>query len=149
MAKQNLKKDRTLEIITHVIGIFSGIFGALLIFLLSKDNGVKKHSRNALNWQISLLFYFILIFILSLIVAMIRSFFMGEEIFVSFSLLISVFTILNIIFCVVAAFKAFDGILWKYPMSFNFIGKINEKEIEKSKKEIRKTIKKVRQEFKR
>jgi|GEM_PF-7038831 len=42
-------EDRTLAIITHVIGIFALIIGAALIFILTKDRSVKKHAKNALD----------------------------------------------------------------------------------------------------
>ena len=143
------KKDKTLEIITHVIGIFSGLFGALLIFFLSEDKSVKKHARNALNWQISLLIYFVMIFVLSLIIALIRSLTTNAEIFVSSSLIISILTILNIVLCVIAAFKASEGELWVYPLSINIIDKIDEKDIKNTKKEIKKAYKEVRKDLKK
>lgn len=143
------EKDNTLAILTHAIGIFAFIFGALLVFLLTKDKEVKKHSRNALNWQISLIIYFVIISLLSIVSSLLIYNFPNVFIIFPFSLVISILQILNLIFCIIAGFKASEGELWRYPLTIDFIEKINEREIEKGKKELRKVYKKVRRDFKK
>ncbi len=150
MAGKRVKKDNTLEVITHVISIFSSVIGALLIFLLTKDRGVKKHARNALNWQISLLIYMVILLTVSSIFSLITSTFPKNGIFVPpFSLAFTLLNIVNIIFCLIASFKAYEGQLWKYPLSFNFVDKVKEKDINKGKKEIKKAYKEVKRELKK
>ena len=150
MAEKRVKQDRTLEIITHVIGIFSSVVGALLIFLLTVDKNVKKHSRNALNWQVSLLIYMVVVLTLSSVFSLITNTFPRDGIFVPpFSYIFTALNIVNIIFCVIAAFKAYEGQLWKYPLSFNFVEKVKEKDIRKGKKEIKKAYKEVKKSFKK
>ncbi len=141
------KEDRTLKIVTHIIGIFAGILGALIIFILTADRSVKRHARNALNWQISLLIYSAVIFILSFLSTFSMSIFPRVHIIFPFSFALSLLTVLNIIFCIVAAVKASEGILWAYPLSINFIAKIGEKNIEKGKQELRKAFKEVRDDI--
>lgn len=143
------EQDNTLAIITHAIGIFSSVFGALLVFVLTKDREVKKHAKNALNWQISLIVYLVVLFLLSVVSLFLMRAFSNVYILFPFSFVISVLQILNIVFCIVAAFKASEGEIWKYPLSINFIGMINEKDIEKGKKELKKTYKKVKSEIKK
>jgi uncharacterized protein len=138
------KKDYTLTIITHIIGIFSNFIGPLIIFILTNDKEIKKHARNALNWQISLGFYSFLIYILSVYTSFIINLIPQFKILFPFTLILSVLTLLNIIFCIVAAVKANENIIWKYPLSINFIKKIGEKNIEKGKKELTKVYKKLR-----
>jgi uncharacterized protein len=102
-----MTKDNTLNIITHVLGLFSGFIGALIIFLVTKEKDVKEHAKKALNWQISLLIY---------------SFISGILIFVLIGfLLIPILGILNIIFCIMAAIKANKGELWNYPLTIQFL----------------------------
>lgn len=141
-------QDRTLAIITHVIGIFAYIIGALIIFLLTKDKQVKKHARNALNWQISLAVYAAMIFLLSVFSGLIMSFTVNVVIFIPFAFLISALNITNIVFCIIAAVKANEGVVWKYPLSIDFIEKIGEKNIEKGKKEFKEAAKEVKTELK-
>lgn len=141
-------QDRTLAIITHVIGIFAYIMGALIIFLLTKDKQVKKHARNALNWQISLAVYAAMIFLLSVFSGLIMSFTVNVVIFIPFAFLISALNITNIVFCIIAAVKANEGVVWKYPLSIDFIEKIGEKNIEKGKKEFKEAAKEVKTELK-
>lgn len=141
-------QDRTLAIITHVIGIFAYIIGALIIFLLTKDKQVKKHARNALNWQISLAVYATIIFLLSVFSGLIMSFTVNVVIFIPFAFLISALNITNIVFCIIAAVKANEGVVWKYPLSIDFIEKIGEKNIEKGKKEFKEAAKEVKTELK-
>jgi uncharacterized protein len=147
------QKDNTLAIITHIIGIFSNFIGSLIIFILTQDKEIKKHARNALNWQISLGIYSVLIYILSVYTSFIINLFPKTKILFPFTFTLSVLTLLNIIFCIVAAVKANENIIWKYPLSINFIKKIGERNIEKGKKELKrayeKVTKKIKKEFKK
>ncbi|MBM3228708.1 DUF4870 domain-containing protein [Candidatus Pacearchaeota archaeon] len=149
MAKKNVRKneDRTLVILTHLIGIFAYVFGAALIFLLTKDLKVKKHAKNALNWQISLIIYYTLFLIASLISSLLMNTFPKVFIIFPFSLILSILTVLNIVFSIIAAAKANDGKYWKYPLSLNIIEKIDAKEINQAKRELKKTYKEVRKDL--
>lgn len=101
------KSDQTtLSVLTHILGLFTYFIGALVIFLVSKDKKVKEHAKNALNWQISLTIYMIISAILIILIIGI--------------LLIVALGILNIVFCIIAAVKASEGKLWRYPLSINF-----------------------------
>jgi uncharacterized protein len=147
MDKKN--KDRTLEIITHLIGIFSYIIGPLIIFVLTKDKEVKRHSKNAINWQASLIIYSIMILIISMIFSLIASFLLERWVFYHFGILFSIINILNIIFCIIAAFKASEGKYWKYPGAIDIIGTIGEKEFEEGRREVRKAYKEVKRDIKK
>ncbi len=103
-------QDNVLPVLTHVLGLITGFLGPLIILLVTKDEYVKNHARLALNWQFSLLIYFVISFILVLIL-------IG---FVTMFLL----AILNTIFCIIAAVKAGDSKLWRYPLSISFF-KVN------------------------
>ena len=99
--------SRTLSILTHILGWLTGFLGPLVILLVSKDNYVKKHTKNALNWQISYAIYMIASLLLMIIL-------IG---FLTFFALI----LLNIIFSIIAAVKASQDKLWKYPLTISFL----------------------------
>ncbi len=101
------KKDNTLPILTHLLGLLTGFLGPLIILLAVKEEYVKKHAKKALNWQISLVIYALASFVLIFI-------FVG--IFTMF-----VVSILNLIFCIIAAVKAGNNELWDYPLTIPFL----------------------------
>lgn len=106
-ADQQGNEERNLAILAHVLGIFLGFIGPLVIYFLAKEQSSKEHAKVALNWQISLVIYFFVAMLLTLIL-------------IGFFVMI-VLVIINIIFCVLAAMKAFEGIVWKYPMSITIL----------------------------
>ena len=101
------KQDTTLPILAHILGLFTGFIGPLIILLVSKKKYEKDHSKHALNWQISLIIY-VLVSIPLMIVL------------IGFALLFAVM-IMNLVFCILAAVRAGDNILWKYPLAIPFL----------------------------
>ncbi|NQV91144.1 DUF4870 domain-containing protein [Candidatus Woesearchaeota archaeon] len=100
------KNDTTLPVLTHILSWLTGFLGPLIILLATKDKNAKNHARLALNWQFSMLIYVVISMILMFV-------------FIGFLTLFAL-AVMNIIFCIVAAVKAGNGILWKYPMSIPF-----------------------------
>ncbi|HKL24091.1 MAG TPA: DUF4870 domain-containing protein [Candidatus Nanoarchaeia archaeon] len=100
------KKDNTLGILSHVLALLVGFLGPLIIFLSTEDKEGKKHAKNALNWQFSLIIYFIVGVLLAFV-------------YIGFFIVL-VLGILNVIFCIIAAVRASEGIFWKYPLSIPF-----------------------------
>lgn len=143
------KKDETLAILTHAMGIFVYLFGALLVFLLTKDSRVKKHARLALNWQISLAIYYVFFLATSSISAILMGGFPNIYIIFPFGLILSGLVVINIIFSIIASVKANEGEYWKYPLSLNMIEKIGEKKINKGKRELRKVYKEIKGDLKK
>ena len=47
------KEDNTLGILSHLLGLFTGFLGPLIIFLATDDKKGKNHSKLALNWMAS------------------------------------------------------------------------------------------------
>ncbi len=105
--KDFMGDKKVLSIITHLLGIVTGFIGALIVYLVTKQEVVKNHAREALNWQISVLIY-------SLILGVISTMFIGEA-------LLGLAGLLNIVFCIVAAVKANSGEVWKYPITIRFL----------------------------
>lgn len=100
------KEDRTLSILTHILGLITGFLGPLIIYLVAEDKSTKNHSRLALNWQISLVIYMTVSFILVFFV-------------VGFVFIVA-FGIMDLIFSIIAAVRASEGELYKYPLSIPF-----------------------------
>ena len=100
------KNDTTMPVLAHVLGIVVGFLGPLIIMLVAEDENAKNHAKEALNWQISLIIYMIVAFILIFI-------FIGI-------LLIIALAVLNVVFGIMAAVKAGEGKLWKYPLAIRF-----------------------------
>ncbi|HLU12591.1 MAG TPA: DUF4870 domain-containing protein [Arenimonas sp.] len=105
------QEDRTLAMITHISGIFLGFIVPLIIWLMNKDKSDKgfltNQSKEALNFQITVL--------LAWIVAMVLSFLL-----IGF-LLYPVILIGNIVFCILAGIKANNGEDYRYPVSIRLI----------------------------
>ena len=99
--------DNTLPVLAHILGLFTGWLGPLIILLVTKEERVKNHARMALNWQLSFIIYSIVSGILILA-------------FIGFVLLGVIF-VLDVIFCIMAAVKAGRGELWKYPLTIPFL----------------------------
>lgn len=102
-----LRGDTTMAALTHVLALFTWVLGPLVVYISTEDDFVKENSRNALNWQIALTVYSIVSFVLLIVI-------------VGF-LLLAVVGILNFVFCVIAAVKASDGEVWKYPFAPDFV----------------------------
>ena len=100
------KRDNTLPILTHILGLFTGFLGPLIILLASKDKNTKSHAKVVLNWQFSLLIYFAVSSILMLIL-------IGFLGFIALG-------IMNTIFSIIGAVKASEKEIWKYPLSISF-----------------------------
>lgn len=104
MAKSD---DKTLAILSHILGIFTWFIGPLIIYLATDDKKAKQHSRNALNWQITLTIYMVISFVLIIILVGI--------------LFVIALSIMNLVFSIIAAVKANNDELWEYPMTINFV----------------------------
>jgi uncharacterized protein len=101
--------ERTVSILCHVLSIFFWIIPALVIYLVKKDDSpyVGEHAKAALNFQLSLVIYYIISGILVLLL-------------VGIIMLIALY-FLSIIACVIAAVKASNDIVYKYPFTIRFI----------------------------
>ncbi|MFT4309684.1 MAG: DUF4870 domain-containing protein [Candidatus Woesearchaeota archaeon] len=102
-----MAQDNSLKVLTHVLGYISSWLGPLILLLAIDDEEVKKHARKALNWQISLIIYGIICFILFLV-------------FIGIFMLVAL-VIMDLVFCIIAAVKAGNDELWDYPLAIPFL----------------------------
>lgn len=112
-----MRQDNQLLVITHLSQLVTLItgFGSLLIPLIlwitqkEKIHQMDEHGKNIINFQLSLIVYFIIC------IPLILLFGLGLLGFIALGIISIVYPILN-------AIKASHGEISKYPLSFNFIG---------------------------
>ncbi|MEM9656453.1 MAG: DUF4870 domain-containing protein, partial [Actinomycetota bacterium] len=102
--------DRTMALLCHVLGLFTGFIGPLIVWLIKKDQSrfVDHHGRQALNFQISMFILWMITFVL---------------IFVLIGLLlIPVLLVWGIVMPIIAAVAANKGEEYRYPLTIPFLG---------------------------
>jgi uncharacterized Tic20 family protein len=106
----SVSKDATnMAMLCHLLAIFTGFLGPLIIWLIKKDDApfVDHHGKEALNFQLTVLIAMLVSALLS---------------FVCIGLLLMlVVWILDLIFCIVAAVKTSRGEEYRYPLTIRFI----------------------------
>jgi uncharacterized Tic20 family protein len=103
------KDAKTFAMLCHLLGIFAILVGALIVWLIKKndDKFVDDQGKEALNWQIT--------FIIGCFVGLITRFIgIGNIIIVAL-------WICNLIFCIMGAVKANGGQLNRYPINLRLI----------------------------
>jgi uncharacterized Tic20 family protein len=103
------KDDCNLAMVGHLLGIFTGFVGALILWLVKRDDSafLADNLREALNFEISLC-------IATVVVEFISHGALGK-------LLGGVLFITNLVFCVMAAREASDGKRYRYPYSLRLV----------------------------
>lgn len=108
--KATLSKDATnIAMLCHLLGIFTGFVGPLIIWLVKKDDDsfIDEQGKEALNFQITVL--------LAMIVSGLLCF--GCIGF----LLLPLVWITNLFFCVIASIRASNGQAYRYPLAIRFV----------------------------
>ena len=100
--------ENSLAMIAHILGIVIGFIGPLIIFLTAKDKPFAyKQSKEALNFQITVVIAWLAAFILS---------FIGIGL-----VLYPAIWIVNLVFCIMAAMATSKGEDYVYPISIRLI----------------------------
>jgi uncharacterized protein len=99
--------EKLMLIATHLLGIVVFFIGPLVVYFVSESETVKAHAREALNFQLTLLIGYVISLVLMIV-------------FIGF-LIAPALWALNIVFCVIAAVKASEGVLWRYPATIRFV----------------------------
>ncbi|SDM98284.1 protein of unknown function [Halogranum gelatinilyticum] len=109
------EEDRTATgVIVHAIGFVFGVFGTALVFFLSRRRFSTSNARNALNWQLFVLFaLFLLTFCFTVSPWDLVSIVPG---FAIFGLLF-----LDVLCCGWATVQALRGNAWSYPFARKFV----------------------------
>ena len=98
--------DKTMATLSHVLTIVAGFLAPLIIYLVKKDDSsfAAAHARESLNFQLTVLFICIVLFI--------------SVVGVLFIWLVG---ILSMVLVIVATIKASEGKLYRYPFSIRLI----------------------------
>ena len=101
--------DRNLAMLAHLLGIVSGFIGALIIWLIKKDQSafIDEQGKEALNFQITVLIGFVGVWILMFVL-------IGM-------LLMPLLLIVNLVFCILAAVAVSKGQHYKYPFAIRLL----------------------------
>lgn len=101
--------ERNMAMLCHLLGIFTGFLGPLIIWLVKKDTStfVDAHGKQSLNFQLSLLIY-------SFVCAFFALFCIG--IFLMMGLIIAA-----VVFEITACVQASRGNLYEYPLSIRLV----------------------------
>jgi len=101
--------EKLYSVLTHVGGIVFNFIVPLITYLVFKDRGpfVREHTRQALNFQLTMTIGYVAGAILSVI---------GIGVLISFAA-----GILSLVFGIIAAIKANNGEMYKYPVAIQFI----------------------------
>ena len=109
-AVQEVSQDaKNMALLAHMLGFFTKFYVPLIIWLIRKDDDpyVDHHSKEALNFQITVFFGYLLS---SLLFAVCIG-----------ALLAIVVLVCDIVFCVMASMAASKGEDYKYPVSLRLI----------------------------
>ena len=101
--------ERLWATLIHIGGIFIGFISPLIGYLVLKDRSsfVREHSRQALNFQITLAIAYAVGWILT---------FLLSGLFVILAV-----GIVNIVFSIIAAIAANKGEMYRYPLTIQFV----------------------------
>lgn len=103
------KDDRNLAMLAHLLGIFTGFIGALIIWVLKKDSPgfANSQAKEALNFQITITIGFLIAWVLAFIL-------------VGF-ILMPILYVANLIFCILGALAASKGQSYRYPFTVRLV----------------------------
>ena len=102
-------EERTLAILAHLLTFVAPILAPLIIYLVKRNESefVSIHAKEALNFQISLILYYIIAGILVFVL-------------IGFALR-AVLGICNLILVILAAIRASENKLYRYPFCIRLI----------------------------
>lgn len=103
------KDDCNLAMLAHLLGIFSGFIGALIIWILKKDSPgfASAQAKEALNFQITITIGFVIAWVLAFVL-------IGLALF-------PILYIANLVFCILAAIAASKGQAYRYPFAIRLV----------------------------
>lgn len=107
--ERDIRDARTWATLAHISGLITSFIGPLIIWALYKDRYpfVDDQAREAMNFQISMMIYLIASSLLAILLIGVIGWI--------------VFPILDLIYVIVAAINASNGVAYRYPLSIRFI----------------------------
>ncbi|GAB3541436.1 DUF4870 domain-containing protein [Noviherbaspirillum agri] len=109
MTTSPTKDERNLAMLAHLLGIFTGFIGSLVLWLMKKDEGgfVAEETKEALNFQITIAIALAASVMLKVVLIGI--------------LLFPLVFLANFIFCLLAALTAAKGKSYRYPFALRLL----------------------------
>ncbi len=103
------RDETNLAMLAHLFGIFTGFIGAMVIWLLKKDDSafVGQEALEALNFQITLMLGYVIAGVLAFLL-------IGLVLF-------PILFILNLVFCLLGALNASKGKAYRYPFALRLL----------------------------
>jgi uncharacterized Tic20 family protein len=103
------KDECNLAMLSHLLGIFTGFIGALIIWIIKKDSSAfaGSQAREALNFQITVTIAFVVAWVLAFVL-------LGF-------ILMPIIYIGNLIFCILGAVAASKGQAYRYPFAIRLV----------------------------
>jgi uncharacterized Tic20 family protein len=103
------KDDCNIGMLAHLLGIFTGFLGPLVVWLAKKDDSpfVAEQAKEALNFQITIALAFVVSWVLAFILIGL--------------VLMPVLFIVNVVFCILAAVSASKGNSYQYPVALRLL----------------------------
>jgi uncharacterized Tic20 family protein len=103
------KDECNFAMLAHLLGIFTGFLGPLVIWLIKKDESpyVAQEAKEALNFQITLMIGYLIAGILIIVLIGI--------------LLLPALHVVNIVFCILAAIATSKGQGYRYPFALRLV----------------------------
>ena len=103
------KDDTNMAMLCHILAIFTGFLGPLIIWLIKKDESafVDHHGKEALNFQLTLLIAWVASGLLTFVCI---GFF-----------LMPVIGIVDLVLCIMAAVSSSRGEEYRYPINIRFV----------------------------
>jgi len=102
--------DKTLAILVHIGAIFFSWLAPLIVYLVKKGTGdefTTANAREALNFQITMVIAYVACFILTFVLIGI--------------LLFWIVILANLVLCILAAVKASNGEVYRYPLTLRLV----------------------------
>ena len=103
------KDAKNMAMLCHLLAIFTGFLGPLIIWLIKKDDTpfVDDQGKEALNFQLTVLIAILISSVLTVVC-------------IGVFLMMGVWVV-DIIFCILAAIKSSKGEAYRYPVNIRFI----------------------------
>lgn len=111
--------EKTMAILSHILCLVAGFLAPLVIYLVKKDESryVRAHAAEALNFMITLFLAYIAVWIVTMILGFIISFFS----FVLLPFLMAILIIGGLVLIIIATIRASENKLYRYPFSIRLI----------------------------
>ena len=104
-------EDRNLAMLVHLSGILFGFIVPLIVWLINKDNPAKSYlnteSKEALNFQITVLIGYVICYVLVVIVVGV--------------ILLPLLWVVNLVFCILAAMAVNSTGSYRYPFALRLV----------------------------